>query len=302
LLRAGILPGEVLILRVTDKIITNGVARNINSSMRRIDKRYDELSSGKKIRYPSDDPVRLISSLRLNDSINEARRYVDNSNAAMDWLNASDASLDEMNKTLLRLQTIAIAAANGDLPQSSFNAYADEVHQLRAHILQVANTQLGNRFLFAGQQTNRSAYDGNYNYMGDDNPVIMEVGPGIALEVSYPGSRIFANFFEVLDKFEKDIRNADFMTVGREDLKAIKKHLDRTLDNRASIGAKVNRLERSNERYSQLDVQFHKLLSENEDVDIADSVMNLKMQESVYQAALASGARVMQTNMLNYMR
>jgi flagellar hook-associated protein 3 FlgL len=289
-------------LRVTDKIITNGVARNINSSMRRIDKRYDELSSGKKIRYPSDDPVRLISSLRLNDSINEARRYVDNSNAAMDWLNASDASLDEMNKTLLRLQTIAIAAANGDLPQSSFNAYADEVHQLRAHILQVANTQLGNRFLFAGQQTNRSAYDGNYNYMGDDNPVIMEVGPGIALEVSYPGSRIFANFFEVLDKFEKDIRNADFMTVGREDLKAIKKHLDRTLDNRASIGAKVNRLERSNERYSQLDVQFHKLLSENEDVDIADSVMNLKMQESVYQAALASGARVMQTNMLNYMR
>jgi flagellar hook-associated protein 3 FlgL len=289
-------------LRVTDKIISNGVARNINSSLRRLDKRYDELSCGKRIRYPSDDPIRLISSLRLNDAINEAQRYVDNSNAAMDWLNASDASLNEMNKSLLRLQTIAIAAANGDLPQSSFNAYADEVHQLRGHILQIANTQLGNRYLFAGQQTDRPAYNGNYDYQGDDNPVIMEVGPGIALEVSYPGSRIFADFFAVLDKFETDIRNGNFLVVGRGDLDAINNYLERTLNNRSSIGAKVNRLERSNERYFQLDGQFHKLLSENEDIDIADSVMNLKMQESVYQAALASGARVMQTNMLNFMR
>jgi flagellar hook-associated protein 3 FlgL len=289
-------------LRVTEKIITNGVARNINSSMRRIDKRYDELSSGKKLRYPSDDPVRLIGSLRLTDSINQAKQYVDNSNAAIDWLQASDASLEEMDKTLLRLQQIAIASANGDLPQSSFNAYADEVHQLRAHLLQISNTQLGNRFLFSGQQTNRAAYDRHYTYQGDDNPVIMEVGPGTALEVSYPGNRVFGAFFAMIDKFEKDIRNGNFLEIGRGDLKAINEQLDRTLDHRASIGAKVNRLERSNERYAQLDTQFHKLLSLNEDVDIAESVMNLKMQESVYQAALASGARVMQTNMLDYMR
>jgi flagellar hook-associated protein 3 FlgL len=289
-------------LRVTEKIINDGVARNINSSMRRIDKRYDELSTGKKIRYPSDDPVGLITSLRLNDSINQAQRYVDNSNAAIDWLQASDASLEEMDKTLLRLQEITIAAANGDLPQSSFNAYADEVHQLRGHLLQIANTQLGNRFLFAGQQTNRFAYDSSYNYLGDDNPVIMEVGPGIALDVSYSGNRIFGDFFTVLDNMEKHIRAGSYLEIGRGDLEAINKQLDQTLDNRSSIGAKVNRLERSNERYNLMDGQFRKLLSENEDVDIADSVMNLKMQESVYQAALASGARVLQTSMLNYMR
>jgi flagellar hook-associated protein 3 FlgL len=289
-------------LRVTEKIISDGVARNINSSMRRIDKRYDELSSGKKIRYPSDDPVGLITSLRLTDSINEAQRYVDNSNAAIDWLQVSDASLEEMDKTLLRLQEIAVASANGDLPQSSFNAYADEVHQLRGHLLQIANTQLGNRFLFAGQQTNQPAYDNSFTYLGDDKPVIMEVGPGTTLEVSATGKQIFGDIFMVINKFEDDIRAGNFLEVGRGDLETLNKQLDRTLDNRAAIGAKVNRLERSNERYSQLDGQFHKLLSENEDVDIADSVMNLKMQESVYQAALASGARVMQTSMLNYMR
>jgi flagellar hook-associated protein 3 FlgL len=288
-------------LRVTEKIINDGVTRNINSAMRRIDKRYDELSTGKKIRYPSDDPVGLITSLRLTDSINQAQRYVDNSNAAIDWLQASDASLDEMDKTLLRLQEISIAAANGDLPQSSFNAYADEVHQLRGHLLQISNTQLGNRFLFAGQQTDRFAYDSSYNYRGDVNPVIMEVGPGIALNVSYPGSQIFGDFFATMDQLEKHIRDGNYLEIGRGDLDAINKQLDRTLDNRSSIGAKVNRLERSNERYSLMDGQFRKLLSENEDVDIADSVMNLKMQESVYQSALASGARVLQTSMLNYM-
>jgi flagellar hook-associated protein 3 FlgL len=289
-------------LRVTEKIISNGVARNINSAMRRIDKRYDQLSTGKRIHYPSDDPVALISSLRLNDSIKEAHRYVANSQTAIDWLQASDASLEEMDKTLLRLQEITIASANGHLPQSSLNAYADEVRQLRGHLLQIANTQLGDRVLFGGQQTDRPAYDSSYQYYGDNNSLMMEVGPGIIMDVSYPGPVIFGDIFNIMQKLESDIRTGQFHEIGNADLDALNDELDRALNNRASIGAKVNRLERSNERYSQLDLQFTKLLSINEDVDIADAVMKLKMQESVYQAALASGARVLQTTMLDHMR
>ncbi|HYH04137.1 MAG TPA: flagellar hook-associated protein FlgL [Bacillota bacterium] len=295
-------------MRITEKIVTNGVTRNINSSMRRIDKRYDEISTGKRIRYPSDDPVGLITSLRLNDQIKEAERYVTNSDSAISWLEASDAALTEMTKVLHRLEELAVASGNGHLAESSLNAYAEEVHELKGHVLQIANTQLGSRYLFAGQQTTQSAYTDAFAYQGDENPLSIEVGAGVSLDVSYSGTTIFGDansaagdFFEFMDAFEAHIRAGDIDAIAG-DITGINDQLTRTLNNQASIGAKVNRLERSNERYSQLDVQFKKLLSKNEDVDLAEATMNLKMQESVYQAALAAGARVLQTSMLNYMR
>lgn len=295
-------------MRITEKIVSNGVTRNINSSMRRIDKRYDEISTGKRIRYPSDDPVALITSLRLKDQIEEAERYVTNSNSAISWLEASDAALTEMTKVLHRLEELAVAGANGHLAQSSLNAYAEEVHELKGHLLQIANTQLGSRYLFAGQQTTKPAYDDTFTYQGDENLLNIEIGPGNSLDVSYSGTTIFGDatssegdFFQFMDAFEAHIRAGDTDAVAN-DINGISEQLTRTLNNQASIGAKINRLERSNERYSQLELQFKTLLSKNEDVDLAEATMNLKMQESVYQAALAAGARILQTSMLDYMR
>ncbi|HEY8463330.1 MAG TPA: flagellar hook-associated protein FlgL [Bacillota bacterium] len=288
-------------MRITEKIINNGLTRNINLAMRQIDKRYNEISTGKKIQYPSDDPVGLISSLRLKDTINETKRYADNSDSAISWLEASDASLAEMNKVLNRLEELAVASANGHLTQESLNAYADEVHELKGHLLQIANTQLGSRYLFGGQQTNSPAYDDAYVYQGDDNQMKMEVGPGVSLVIGYTGNQVFGDFFTAMDNFEAHIRNGDIESIGTTDITIISQKVDNILDIRAAIGAKVNRLELSKERYSKLDIQFNKLLSETEDADLAESAMNLKMQETVYQAALASGARILQISMLNYL-
>ena len=118
-------------MRITEKIISNGLTRNIHNTMRRIDKRYDELSSGKKIRYPSDDPVGLITSLRLKNAITEADRYKDNSETAISWLDASDAALNEETSVLHRLEELGVAAGNSPLTDSSRKAIADEVHELK---------------------------------------------------------------------------------------------------------------------------------------------------------------------------
>ncbi|NLY89082.1 MAG: flagellar biosynthesis protein FlgL, partial [Firmicutes bacterium] len=99
-------------MRVTENTINQRVMRNINSSLQRLDRNYLELSSGKRIHYPSDDPVGLAISLKLRNSLREIEQYKQNAENAVSWLEATDASLDELAKVLHRLKEIAVYGAN----------------------------------------------------------------------------------------------------------------------------------------------------------------------------------------------
>ncbi len=71
---------------------------------------------------------------------------------------------------------------------------------------------------------------------------------------------------------------------------------------RADVGARQNRVDLSADRMSMDEVNFTDLLSKNEDVDIAETIMNLKNEENVYQASLAGGARIIQQTLVDFLR
>jgi flagellar hook-associated protein 3 FlgL len=71
---------------------------------------------------------------------------------------------------------------------------------------------------------------------------------------------------------------------------------------RADVGARQNRVDLSTDRMSMDEVNFTDLLSKNEDVDIAETIMNLKNEENVYQASLAGGARIIQQTLVDFLR
>lgn len=293
---------------MTENTINQRVMRNINSSLQRLDRNYLELSSGKRIHYPSDDPVGLAISLKLRGSLREMEQYKKNAENAVSWLEATDASLDELTKVLHRLKEIAVYGANETLPENSMNALADEVAELKNHVWQIANTKHESRYLFSGQQTREPAYNGPdhptdpLGYAGDDRSLLVEVGTGSQLTYSVPGSEAFGDFFQRLDDFEQRLRNEEHEEISNNDLGMLEDRLDQILIIRSSIGAKVNRLERNIDRLGAMEVNYSGLLSKNEDADIAEVLMRLKMNEHVYEAALATGARILQTTLVNYLR
>ena len=163
-------------------------------------------------------------------------------------------------------------------------------------------------YIFAGQQTTRPAYDSSGVYQGDLNPLTTDVGAETTLEISVPGERIFGelivgegDFLTQLAEMETHLRAGDYDAVRTIDLERIDTRLDQVLVIRSQIGAKVNRLEMAIERYQLMDVNFKDLLSKNEDADIAEVTMNMMMKENVYQAALATSARIMKSTLADYM-
>ena len=77
--------------------------------------------------------------------------------------------------------------------------------------------------------------------------------------------------------------------------------LDDLLLRRSTIGAKVNRLELQQNRLESTQTSYAGLLGQVEDADIAEVIMNLKMQENVYKASLAAGARIIQPTLVDFL-
>jgi flagellar hook-associated protein 3 FlgL len=83
---------------------------------------------------------------------------------------------------------------------------------------------------------------------------------------------------------------------------AMTKQHDNVVAERAALGAKVNRVDLVVERLKDEDINIQKMMSQNEDADMADVITQLKMQEAVHRAALGTGSRVIQPTLLDFLR
>lgn len=80
------------------------------------------------------------------------------------------------------------------------------------------------------------------------------------------------------------------------------KHIDRFVSERAELGARVNRAEMIEQRQLELDVIAQRIMSDNEDADMEEVIIQLTIQESVHRAALAAGARIIQPTLMDFLR
>jgi flagellar hook-associated protein 3 FlgL len=80
------------------------------------------------------------------------------------------------------------------------------------------------------------------------------------------------------------------------------KFLNDVLEQRADVGARSNRLDLTKNRLSDQYTNFSELMSNNEDADMAEVIMNLKNEENVYKASLEAGARIIQPSLMDFLR
>ena len=80
------------------------------------------------------------------------------------------------------------------------------------------------------------------------------------------------------------------------------KHIDNFVSERAELGARVNRVEMIESRLAEQEVISERIMSNNEDADMEQVIIDLTTQESVHRAALSAGARIMQPTLMDFLR
>ncbi|AVX21691.1 MULTISPECIES: flagellar hook-associated protein FlgL [Carboxydocella] len=291
-------------MRVTNQMMINTFRRNLSSSMREMDRLQEQLSSGRQINRPSDDPVGLTYALRLRTNLTENDQYQRNVSDGLTWLENTDSALNEAGQALQRARELAVYGANGTHSQESLDAIAREVAQIRQHLEAVANTEVAGRYLFAGTKTTTKPYD-NGTWQGNTAVMKYEIGPGVTVPVNVSGAEVFGDntdsVFKALSDLESKLLAGDTAGVSAQ-IGVIDQWLNKNQSIRAEVGARTNRFQLAQSRLEDGYINFSTLLTKTEDIDTAKVITELKMQEEVYRSALAAGARIIQPTLVDFLR
>ncbi|MBS4025125.1 MAG: flagellar hook-associated protein FlgL [Clostridia bacterium] len=181
-------------VRVTQNMMTNNLLRNLQRNLGRLEKLQDEMATGKKMRRPSDDPANVVNALRNRSQRTEIVKFRDNVNDGRTWLDNTDAALGEAGNVFQRIRELVVNGATGTNPTQALNAIADEIAQLREHLGQIANSKVGDRYIFGGTNTMSPPVvlgETSVLWQGNNRELRFEVGQGVTVPVNVDGGKVF---------------------------------------------------------------------------------------------------------------
>src|SRR5437660_1632857 len=136
--------------RVSFDLRFQNVLNNLEANSDALVKTQTQLSAGKRILQPSDDPEGTGRALELRTANADNEQYLRTLDSVKSWLNASDTAMQDVMTTLQRARELAVQAANGALSSADQQSLDAEVHQLLLHAVQDGNAKLGTQYLFGG--------------------------------------------------------------------------------------------------------------------------------------------------------
>lgn len=292
-------------MRVTNGSITARVLANLQRNVARSGKIQEQLSSGKQIARPSDSPTGTLTALQLRGEMRVTQQYSRNADDGMSWLSVLDDTLSGSLSQINRARDLAIQSQSGAATPLSREAMAVEVDNIRESLIGAANTTYLGRPVFGGTTTGGVAYDSAGVYQGDGGDVLRTVGSNAQVRVAEDGRDVFgpdgSNIFAVLADISDGLRNNDVtkLHAGMDDLSAAGDLIKSTL---SDVGARYNRVSQMHDTAEDRLVTLRSQLSDVEDIDLPKTIMEMQLQQTAYQAALAATAKVIQPSLIDYLR
>lgn len=398
-------------MRITNKVLVRGYLNDLSTNLENMRKMQQQLSSGKEISRPSDDPFRVARTMELQTGIALNDRYQKNIDEGKGWLDTTETAIGQMGDVLNRIRDLTVQAGNATYNQDQRTPILMEVEQLKQQLMQIGNTAYDGRYIFGGDKTTNKPFEQNSDaivYNGSETGLIREFSQGVTFDVAIVGDKFKEaftnkaislsvdgkkadgttpfggkgtlngyftgstekNFTVLVDavnasgqvtniKYSTDginftniaasidsstgnsiIKFPDYSgltftldkstdnTVGNSynfNLKpdnvvdniigllkenkspsGLLNELDEQMDNllnlRAEVGSKTQRLDAMADKNTEETFNMTELLSKTSDIDVAEKTMQYKVMESVYNASLMTGAKIIQPSLLDFLR
>lgn len=157
-------------MRVTNKMLSNSFLADMRTNLQYMQKLQQQMTSGKEIRKPSDDPFKVARAMQLHTDINTNKQYNENINDTINWLDTTDTALGQVGDVLQRVRELLISAGNAGYGENERRATKDEINEKVGEISQVLNTSFDGSYIFGGTRGTTKPVDVNSDKDPAKNP------------------------------------------------------------------------------------------------------------------------------------
>ncbi|MGP0101595.1 MAG: flagellar hook-associated protein FlgL [Solirubrobacteraceae bacterium] len=301
--------------RITPAMVTSATLNDLSSSLASLQRTTDELSSGRTILEPSDNPFGASRVIDLQSQLDGLSSYESNAQDGISWENAASSAMSNINEVTQRVRELVVQSANGTNNQSDLSTIATEVEQLTESVKQDANTQYAGQYVFSGTATTTAPYEqgAGDEYKGNAEAVARSVGPGASVTVSTNISTLLGNgeaakdgkLLDTLRTIVAHLRGGtaeDREALGTTDLKALDGNLETLSQLQAVAGSANDQLKAALTRNEGLQTSITESLAGVEDTNVAATSIAYANEQAAYSAALRAGATIVQESLLNFLQ
>jgi flagellar hook-associated protein 3 FlgL len=301
--------------RVTSEMMIGSSLADINNAQLALQRSQRELSSGRSILEPSDNPTGASQAIVLQSTIDGLVSYEHGVNDGIGWLNAATGALSSMNQLAQRAHDLLLQASNGINSQADLENIASEVEQITETVKQTANTQYAGQFIFSGSLTATAPYNQGASdaYHGNAGSITRTVGPGANVNVNVSlvgalGEGLPAKDGKLLDTLRTIAQHlreggpAARAMLGNEDLARLNGNMNTLFGLSAQVGAATDQLKTSITRIEDMHTAATAQLSNVQDANFAQVAMEFSNQKTAFESALRASASIVQQSLLDFLR
>jgi len=273
----------------------------------------EEVSAGKKLLAPSDDPGAYTVADRLNQSIANMDQYNRNIGMAKSRLSQEDSVLSSVSTIVIRLNELGIQGANSTNDSTARNAIAKEMDELSQQLVALGNSVDANGdYLFAGYKGNKPPFADSVegvSYHGDTGRKEVELAQGVSTPTSSNGLELFMNVsrkdnqsVSIFDMIKNATEALKSGTVGETTLNDLQNAIDHFSTYQAICGSRLQKVETADTtRLAQL-TNAKTTLSTIQDSDLTALASELQQKSLTLQAAQSVFAKISQLSLFNFIK
>lgn len=178
-------------MRVTPITIANDIINNLENTYSNIQTLDQQLSSGKRIQRPSDDPAGTAYAVDMQSGMDWNQQYQKSSQSATAWLQATTTALQQLSDVASRARTLAEQGANDVNTATDRSGLAQEMAQLVQQTVQIGNTTYAGSAIFAGTLVNSTPFNTLGGYSGNAGAITHQIASGFNMQVNANPTAIF---------------------------------------------------------------------------------------------------------------
>lgn len=281
-------------------------------------KTQEQLSTGKQINKPSDQPDKASLITRLESELARQASYQSNLKTVNTRLQAQETALKNTSDVMYRFKELAVQANNDTLSSADRQTIAQEMSQLRDQILSLANTQDSNgNYLFAGSRVGQAPFaqdaKGAVVYQGDQSRMVVPVGDSRRMNLNIPGSDAFVHmvrdngkgqkvgvgFFQSLNDLVNAVASVDRTNIQRG-IGELDKMQQGISDANAQVGTDMNVVDSQTSILDEITLRLKTTRSDIEDLDYTEAITKMNKDQLALESAQSSFAKISKLTLFSY--
>jgi len=140
-------------MRVSNRFLYYQIVKDLGKSTEKLFTLNNQISSGKRVTKPSDDPLGLAQVLIYRTELNGFEQFQKTINFADGWLTRMDSICTGVDDQLGRASELAVQQASATADADTRAGAAAEIKTIRQTILSQGNAKYGDKYIFGGTMT-----------------------------------------------------------------------------------------------------------------------------------------------------